>query len=65
MDDSLNYLDYLNDIRDAPMLYRAPRLRFDPLEYYDENEFVERFRFIKTEIRMLEGLIRHRLELNM
>ena len=46
MDDSLNDLDYLNDIRNAQMLYRAPRRqfeRFDPLEYYDENEFVERF----------------------
>ena len=36
--------------------------RFDPLEYYDENGFVERFRFTKTEIRRLGGLIRHRLE---
>ena len=45
MDDSLNDLDYMNDIRDAQMLYRAQRQfeRFDPLEYYDENEFVERF----------------------
>ena len=60
MDDSLNDLDYLNDIRDAQMLYRAPRRqfeRFDLLEYYDENEFVERFRFTKTktEIRRLCG----------
>ena len=65
MDDSLNDLDYLNDIRDAQMLYRAPQRqfeRFDPLEYYDENEFVERFRFTKTEIRRLEGLIGHRQE---
>ena len=47
------------------MLYRAPRRqfeRFDPLEYYDENEFVDRFRFTKTEIRRLEGLIWHRQE---
>ena len=53
MDDSLNDLDYLNDIRDA-QIYRAPRRQFegfDPLEYYGENEFVERFRFTKTEIR--------------
>ena len=45
--------------------YRAPRRqfeRFDPLEYYDENESLERFGFTKTEIRRLEGLIRHRLE---
>ena len=65
MDDSINDLDYLNNIRDAQMLYRAPRCqfeRFGPLEYYDENEFVERFRFTKTEIRRLWGLIRHRLE---
>ena len=56
MDDSLNDLDYLNDIRDAQMLYRAPRRRFerfDPLEYYDKNEIKERFRFTKTEIRRL------------
>ena len=65
MDDSINDLDYLNNIRDAQMLYRAQRRqfeRFDPLEYYDENEFVERFRFTKTEIQKLMGLIRHRLE---
>ena len=52
MDDSLNDLAYLNDIRDAQMLYRAPRSqfeRFDPLEYYDQNEFLERFGFTKTE----------------
>ena len=44
------------------MLYRAPRRQFErfvPLEYYDENEFVERFRVTKTEIRRLEGLIGH------
>ena len=65
MDDSLNDLRYLNDIRDAQMLYRAPRTqleRFDPIEYYYENELVERFRFTKTEIRKLEGLIGHRQE---
>ena len=65
MNDSLDDLDYLNDIRDALMLYRAPRRqfeRFDPLEYYDENKFVEKFRFTKTETRRLEGLIRQRLE---
>ena len=65
MDDSFNDFDYLNDIRDTQMLYRAPRRqfeRFDPLEYYDENGFVERFRFTKTEIRRLEEIIRHRLE---
>ena len=65
MDDSLNDLDYLNDIRDAQMLYRAPRRqfeRFDPLEYDDENEFLVRFRFTKTEIRKLEGLKGHRQE---
>ena len=58
-------LDCLNDIRDAQMLYRVPRHQFvrsDPLEYHDENEFVKRFRFTKTEIRMLEGLIGHRQE---
>ena len=58
MDDSFNDLDYLNDICDAQMLYRAPQRqfeRFDPLENYDENEFVERFRFTKTEIRSLEA----------
>ena len=58
-------MDYLNDIRDAQMLYLAPRLqfeKFDPLDYYNENEFMERFRFTKTEIRRLEGLIRHRQE---
>ena len=36
MDDSINDLDYLNDIRDALMLYRAPRRqfeRFNPIEY--------------------------------
>ena len=46
MDDSLYDLDYLNDICNAQMLYRAPRRqfeRFDPLEYYDENEFVGTF----------------------
>ena len=65
MDDSLNDLDYLNNIRDTQMLYRATRCkfeRFDPLEYYDQNEFLERFGFTKTEIRRLEGLIRHRRE---
>ena len=64
MDGSINDLDCLNNIRDAQMIYRAPRRqleRFDPLEYYDENESVERFRFTKTEIRKLVGLIRHRL----
>ena len=47
------------------MLYRAPRRqfeRFDPLEYYDENEFLDRFGFTKTEIRRLEVLIRQRRE---
>ena len=29
MDDSFNDLDYPNDIRDAQMLYRAPRRPFE------------------------------------
>ena len=58
MDDSINDLAYLNNIRDAQMLYRAPRCqieRFDPLEYYDENEFVERFRFTKDGNSVVRG----------
>ena len=54
MDDFAYDLDYLNDIRDALMFQRAPRRKFerlDPFEYYDDAEFVDRFRFTQEEMR--------------
>ena len=54
MDDFADDLDYLNDIRDALIIQRAPRRKFerlDPFEYYDDAEFVDRFRFTQEEMR--------------
>ena len=59
MDDFACGLDYLNDIRDAQMFQRAPRRKFerlDPFEYYDDAEFVDRFRFTKEEMRSDKAL---------
>ena len=53
IDDFAGDLDYLNDIRDE-RCQRAPRRKFerlDPFEYYDDAEFVDRFRFTKEEMR--------------
>ena len=64
MDGFARDLDYLNDIRDAQMFQRTPRRKFerlDPFEYYDDAEFVDRFRISKEEMRRWEGLIRHRV----
>ena len=50
MDDFAGDLDYLNDIHDAQMFQRAPRRKFerlDPFQYYDDAEFVDRYRFTK------------------
>ena len=50
MDDFAGDLDYLNDIHDAQMFQRAPRRKFErlaPFEYYDDAEFVDRYRFTK------------------
>ena len=47
MDDFAGDLDYLNAIRDEQVFQRAPLRKFeslDPFEYYDDAEFVDRFR---------------------
>ena len=54
MDAFAGDFDYLNTILDAQMFQRAPRRKFerlDPFEYYDDAEFVDRFRFTKEEMR--------------
>ena len=46
----------LNDIHDAQMFVRAPQRKFErlgPFEYYDDAEFVDRFRFTKEEMRLV------------
>ena len=54
MDDFAGDLDCSNDIRGAQMFQRAPRRKFerlDPFEYYDDAEYVDRFRFTREEMR--------------
>ena len=48
-------MDYLNDVCDAQMFQRTPPGKFerqDRFEYYDDAEFVDRFRFTKDEMRI-------------
>ena len=55
MDDFNGDLDYLNDIRDAQMLQRAPRRKFeilDTFEYYDDDEFVDRLSSHKKKLTL-------------
>ena len=54
MDDFAGDLDYLNNIRDAQMFQRAPRRKFERLdyfEYYDDPEFEDRFLLTKEVMR--------------
>ena len=64
MDEDIEFID---DAMDAEFFNNSARRnyqRFDPFEFYDDREFLQRFRFSKDEMRRLDALIRDKFDMS-
>lgn len=60
-------IDYIDDAMDAEFFSNSARRsyqRFDPFQFYDDREFLQRFRFSKDEMRRLDALIRDKFDMS-